>query len=59
MNSGRFYCLWMSNCFHCHREYIMNPSEFYYNTFEKTKIFSKFHVYGFSDDFYANKIHLK
>ena len=40
------YCLWMRNCFLCHREYIVNVSEFHYNTFEKTKVFNQFHVYG-------------
>ena len=59
MNSGRFYCLWMSNCFLCHREYIINASEFRYNTFEKAKVFNNFCVYGCSDDFYPNKIYLK
>ena len=35
------------------------PQEFHYNNFEKTKVFNQFHVYGSSDDFYANRIYLK
>ena len=59
MNSGRFYCLWMSNSFLCHKEYIINASEFHYNIFEKTKVFNQFNVYGSPVDFYANRIYLK
>ena len=61
MNSGRFYCLWMSNCFLRHKEYINinNVSGFHYNRFEKTEVFNQYHVYGFSDDFFVNKIYLK
>ena len=54
MNSGRFYCLWTSNFFLCHREYIINAPEFHYNTFDKTQVFNQFHVYGSSIDFYTN-----
>ena len=53
MISGRFYWLLMSNCFLCHRDYIINASEFHYNKFEKTKVFNKFCVYGSFDYFYA------
>ena len=56
--TNEFY-LWTSNCFLCHREYIINASEFHYNTFEKTKVFNEFHVYDSSNDFYTNGIYLK
>ena len=49
----------MSNGFLIQREFIINASEFHYNTFEKTKVFYQFHVYGSSDNFYANRIYLK
>ena len=41
--------------YHIHRK----KKEFHYNTFEKTKDFNQFHVYGSSDDLYRNRIYLK
>ena len=58
-NELRFYCLWMRNCFLCHKEYIINASEFHYNRSEKTKVSNQFHDYGISDGFYTSNIYLK